>query len=146
MALFRTRECTMTQTREKILSFGTFRFVPFRQQLFDGDRPVHIGSRAVGLLQVLLENPGEIVTKQRLIEAVWSGVWVDEANLRANIRALRRALGDGRRFIQNVPGRGYRFVEPVYRGEKSLAAAPSDKSTSPQLTARDSRRLIGRDG
>jgi DNA-binding winged helix-turn-helix (wHTH) protein len=134
----------MTQTREKILSFGTFRFVPFRQQLFDGDRPVRIGSRAVGLLQVLLENPGEIVTKQRLIEAVWTGVWVDEANLRANIGALRRALGDGRRFIQNVPGRGYRFVEPVYRGEKSLAAAPSDKSTSPQFTARDSTRLIGR--
>src|SRR5580658_11236740 len=134
----------MTQTREKILSFGTFRFAPSRQQLFEGDQPVRIGSRALGLLQVLVENPGQIVTKKKLIEAVWSGVWVDEANLRANIGALRRALGDGRRFIQNVPGRGYRLVEPVYRGEKSLAAAPSDKCTSPQFTARDSRRLIGR--
>ena len=95
----------MTRTRERILSFGPFRFVPFRQQLFDGDRLVHIGSRELGLLQVLLEDPGEVVTKKRLIEAVWSGVWVDEANLRANIGALRRALGDHRRFDGRKPGR-----------------------------------------
>ena len=64
----------MTQTREKILSFGTFRFVPSRQQLFDGDQPVRIGSRALGLLQVLLENAGEVVPKDKLIEAVWGGI------------------------------------------------------------------------
>ena len=86
----------MTQTREKILSFGTFRLVPSRQQLFDGDQPVRIGSRALGLLQVLVENAGEVVSKDKLIEAVWSGIWVDEANLRANIGALRKVLGDGR--------------------------------------------------
>src|SRR5580692_6237962 len=137
----------MMQIREKILSFGTFRLVPSRQQLFDGDQPLRIGSRALGLLQVLLENAGEVVTKDKLIEAVWRGIWVDEANLRTNMGFLRKILGDGRdgrRFIQNVPGRGYRFVEPVYRAEKSLAAAPSDISTSPQFTARDSTRLIGR--
>ena len=121
----------MTQTREKTLSFGTFRLVPSRQQLFDGDRPLRIGSRALGLLQVLVENAGDVVSKGKLIEAVWRDIWVDEANLRANIGALRKVLGDGRdgrRYIQNVPGRGYRFVEPVYRGERSLTQAPSDKS------------------
>jgi predicted ATPase/DNA-binding winged helix-turn-helix (wHTH) protein len=134
----------MTQTREKILSFGTFRFVPSRQQLFEGDQPVRIGSRALGLLQVLVENPGQIVTKKKLIEAVWSGVWVDEANLRANIGALRKVLGDSRGYIQNVPGRGYRFVEPVYCGEKSFTLAPSGRSLAPQFGPRVSRRLIGR--
>src|SRR5271170_8273606 len=100
----------MTQAREKIkiLSFGEFRLVPSRQQLFDGDRTLRIGSRALGLLSVLVENAGEVVSKDKLIEAVWSGIWVDEANLRANIAALRRVLDDGRdgrRYVQNVPGR-----------------------------------------
>src|SRR5271155_2972256 len=106
-----------------------------RQLLFDGNGPLRIGSRALGLLEVLVENPGEIVTKHTLIEAVWRGICVDEANLRANIGALRKILGDGRdgrRYIQNVPGRGYRFVEPVYRGERSLTQAPSDKSIPAQ--------------
>jgi predicted ATPase/DNA-binding winged helix-turn-helix (wHTH) protein len=134
----------MTQTREKILSFGTFRFVPSRQQLLDGDRPLRVGSRALGLLQALVENTGEVVSKQKLIETVWRGIWVDEANLRANIGALRKILGDGRdgrRYIQNVPGRGYRFVEPVYRGEKSFAATdPATSHGAPRYSA----GLIGR--
>jgi predicted ATPase/DNA-binding winged helix-turn-helix (wHTH) protein len=137
----------MTQIREKILSFGTFRLVPSRQQLFDADQPLRIGSRALGLLQVLVENAGEVVTKDKLIEAVWPGIWVDEANLRANIGTLRKVLGDGRdgrRYIQNVPGRGYRFVEPVYRGEKSFAPTPLDKGIAPQGAPRDSVWLIGR--
>jgi predicted ATPase/DNA-binding winged helix-turn-helix (wHTH) protein len=137
----------MTLTREKILSFGTYRFVPSRQQLFDGDEPLRIGSRALGLLQALVENAGEIVTKDKLIESVWPGIWVDEANLRANISALRKVLGDGRegrRYVQNVPGRGYRFVEPVYRTEKLVAPTTADKNLVAQTVPRDSRRLIGR--
>jgi predicted ATPase/DNA-binding winged helix-turn-helix (wHTH) protein len=137
----------MTQIREKILSFGTFRFVPSRQQLFDADKPLRIGSRALGLLQILVENAGEVVPKDKLIDAVWRGIWVDEANLRANMGALRKVLGDGRdgrRYIQNVPGRGYRFVEPVYRGEKSFAPGPADKTTTPQGASGASARLIGR--
>jgi DNA-binding winged helix-turn-helix (wHTH) protein len=135
------------QIREKILSFGTFRLVPSRQQLFDGDQPLRIGSRALGLLQVLLENAGEVVTKDKLIEAVWHGIWVDEANLRTNMGFLRKILGDGRdgrRYIQNVPGRGYRFVEPVYRGEKSFAPTLPDTGITPQGASRESMRLIGR--
>src|SRR5271155_5458122 len=137
----------MTQTLTKILSFGTFRLVPSRQQLFDGDQPLRIGSRALGLLHVLVENAGEIVSKDKLLEAVWSKVWVDEANLRANIGALRKVLGDGRdgrRYIQNVPGRGYRFIEPVYRGEKSYVLASPNDAAASRSAPRNSVRLIGR--
>ena len=137
----------MAQTREKSLSFGPFRLVPSRQQLFDGDQPLRIGSRALGLLEVLLEHHGEIVPKDKLIEAVWSGIWVDEANLRANIGSLRKVLRDGkdgRRYIQNVPGRGYRFVEPVYRDRGSFPATPTDDGLAAQSPARDAWRLIGR--
>lgn len=135
----------MPQAREKVLLFGTFRFVPARQQLFEGDQPLRIGSRAMGLLQALVENAGEVVSKNKLIEAVWRGVWVDEANLRANIGALRKVLGDGRegrRYIHNVPGRGYRFLEPVHRSDKPFDLANPDAFA--QGAAADSRRLIGR--
>jgi predicted ATPase/DNA-binding winged helix-turn-helix (wHTH) protein len=130
------------QIREKVLSFDTFRFIPSRQQLFDGDQPLRVGSRAMGLLQLLVESAGELVTKDQLIGTVWSGVWVDEANLRANIRTLRKVLGDGRdgrRYIQTVPGRGYRFVMPVQRRAHSLAPNLPESGSS-----RETDRLIGR--
>jgi predicted ATPase/DNA-binding winged helix-turn-helix (wHTH) protein len=135
------------KTRETILSFGTFRFVPSRQQLFADDRLLRVGSRALGLLEVLVENAGEVVTKDRLIEAVWRDIWVDEANLRANIGALRRVLGDGRdgrRYIQNVPGRGYRFVEPVYRGERSFSTRAQGELRPLHAAPPAGVRLIGR--
>jgi len=132
---------------ERILSFCTFRFFPSRQQLFNGDQPLRVGSRAMGLLQLLIENAGEVVTKDQLIGTVWNGVWVDEANLRANIGALRKALGDGhdgRRYIQNVPGRGYRFVTPVHSDEKSIAPGDFSEKEPVQNAGREPGRLIGR--
>jgi predicted ATPase/DNA-binding winged helix-turn-helix (wHTH) protein len=135
------------QTREKVLSFGGFHLVPSRHQLLDGDRPLRVGSRALGLLELLVGNAGQVVTKDQLIDAVWSGVHVDEANLRANILALRRVLRDGRdgrRYIQNVPGRGYRFVEPVISKDISVATISNGQNKSQQFSGLDSNSLIGR--
>src|SRR5260370_12326266 len=104
-------------SQEKVFSFGAFHLMQSRHQLLEGGRPVRVGSRALGLLELLVENAGEVVTKQQLMAAVWNGTWVDETNLRANIGALRKVLGDGRvgrRYIVNVPGRAYRFAEPVF--------------------------------
>jgi predicted ATPase len=100
----------------------------------------------MGLLELLVENAGQIVTKDQLIDAVWSNVHVDEANLRANILTLRRALRDGRdgrRFIQNVPGRGYRFVEPVISKE-IFAAISNDQTHSAESLPAESTGLVGR--
>jgi len=79
-------------TQEKVLSFGKFRLVPSRHQLLEGDCPLRIGSRALGLLEALVEKPGEVITKRQLVAAVWNGSVVDETNLRANIGALRKIL------------------------------------------------------
>ena len=100
------------------ISFGPFRLVTSRGLLLEGDRPLHIGSRALTILQVLLERPGEIVEKKELARLVWPNTFVDEANIRVHIAALRRALGDGQngeRYIVNVPGRGYGFAASVSR-------------------------------
>src|SRR5271154_353424 len=127
----------MAKVSELIFSFGAFELLPARQQLLERGRPLHIGSRAFGLLQALLENAGQLVTKDQLIAKVWPGVWVDDTNLRVHVGALRKALGDGqtgRRFILNVPGRGYRFIEPVVKGTNTAISLPADiEPTRPSL-------------
>ncbi len=113
--------------------FGPFRLLPAQQLLLEGEAPVRLGSRALDILTALTESPGELVSKNDLIARVWPGTFIDENTLRVHIAGLRRALGDGqpgRRFVANVPGRGYRFVAPVslsapalpLRREKSASA------------------------
>jgi DNA-binding winged helix-turn-helix (wHTH) protein/uncharacterized membrane protein HdeD (DUF308 family) len=98
--------------------FGDFRFnVPTRELLRIGNHglatPVALGSRAADLLHLFLDRPGELITKSEIMDAVWPNMAVEESNLTVQISALRRALGGGRnggRYIQTVPGRGYRFT------------------------------------
>src|SRR6516165_2547809 len=98
------------------ISFGPFRLVPSRQLLLEDGKPVRLGSRALDILIAPTERPSEVVSKEDLIARVWPDTFVEEGNLRVHIAALRRALGDGqggKRYIANIPGRGYRFVAPV---------------------------------
>jgi DNA-binding winged helix-turn-helix (wHTH) protein len=98
------------------VSFGPFRLLPAQFLLLEGDKPVSLGSRALEILIVLLERPGELVSKQELMARVWPNIFVEPANLTVHVSALRRALRDGRdgnRFIINIPGRGYCFVTPI---------------------------------
>jgi DNA-binding winged helix-turn-helix (wHTH) protein len=97
--------------------FGPFRLLPAQFLLLEGDKPVPLGSRALQILIVLLERPGELVTWQELVAQVWQNLFVESSNLSVQISALRRALRDGRdgnRFIINIPGRGYCFVAPIW--------------------------------
>jgi DNA-binding winged helix-turn-helix (wHTH) protein len=98
------------------VSFGSFRLLRTQFLLLEGDKPMAVGSRALEILIVLLERPGELVSKQELMARVWPNVFVEPANLTIHISKLRRTLRDGRegnRFIINIPGRGYSFVAPV---------------------------------
>ena len=105
-----------TRAASTEVSFGPFRLLPTQFLLLEGDNPVPLGSRALQILIVLLERPGELVSKQELMARVWPNVFVEPANLTVHMSALRRTLRDGRdgnRFIINVPGRGYSFVASV---------------------------------
>jgi adenylate cyclase len=81
--------------------------------------PVKMGSRALDVLRMLVERSGELVLKDELVAAVWSGIVVEDSNLTVQISILRRVL-DGAAAegscIQTVAGRGYRFVAQVRRG------------------------------
>src|SRR5712672_329671 len=107
------------------ISFGPFRLLPAQRLLLEGDQPVRLGSRAFDILATLLERPGEAIGKDELVSRTWPKTFVEDATLKIQVSALRRALGDGgRRYIATMPGRGYNFVAPV-RFEKPTEVSPA---------------------
>jgi len=102
----------------RAFSFGPFRIIPHARLVERDGSPMPLGSRAFDLLCVLVSRPGEVVSKGELMARVWPDLTVEEGSLRFHISQLRRALGDGRegkRYVANVPGRGYCFVARVDR-------------------------------
>src|SRR6266566_1886216 len=95
------------------IEFGRFRLLPRRRQLLADGVPVELGTRAFDLLMALIEADGALVTKKELQALVWPGIFVEETNLKVQISALRKALGEGRDFIQTETGRGYRFTATI---------------------------------
>jgi predicted ATPase/DNA-binding winged helix-turn-helix (wHTH) protein len=134
---------------EHAISFGPYRLLAMQRLLLEGDQPVRLGSRAFDILATLVERAGELVGKDELIARAWPKTYVEEANLKIQVSALRRALGDGQggnRYVITVPGRGYNFVAPVRR-EETLRAAPPPPvpSATPNNLPVAATRMIGRD-
>lgn len=83
------------------------------------------------ILRLLLERPGEIVTREDIVARVWgNNVFLDTDNsIRGAIRKIRKALRDDPeqpRFIQTVTGHGYRFIAPILsRPQEDVAIAPN---------------------
>jgi adenylate cyclase len=111
----------------------------FRQDPAGSLTPMPIGSRALDVLGALVSRPGELLSKQAIMQAVWPGMVVDEKNLTVQIATLRRVLDDGRTdrsCIQTEAGRGYRFVASVTRKERDeLPPASSSPPTISDETA-----------
>jgi len=125
--------------------FGPFRLEPAEQRLTQDGRPVLLPHRAFEMLVFLVERSGRLVTKEELLEGLWSGLFVEEGNLSQNVFLLRRALTNGPAdpgYIETVPRRGYRFIGLVTK----LPAEPGSTSTrssepSPQGPANRTFRL-----
>ena len=96
-------------------------FEPFaldmdRGALFREGEMVPLTQKAFETLRVLVEKSPGTVSKEELLQMVWPGTFVEEANLTQHVSTLRKALGETpqeRRYIATVPGVGYRFVAPV---------------------------------
>ena len=76
------------------VSFGEFRLDRRKRELTRDGIAVQLGSRALDILCVLAEANGEVVGKDELITRAWPTTFVEEANLKIQVNALRRALGD----------------------------------------------------
>lgn len=119
---------TSSFEQPRSFAFGPFVLNPEQQLLVEDQTPVALGGRAFDLLTALVERPGVVVTKSELIARAWPNLVVEEANLKVNIAALRRALGEkagSLQYIATVIGRGYRFVAPVQAGLAAPFASDS---------------------
>jgi DNA-binding winged helix-turn-helix (wHTH) protein len=129
--------------------FGQYRLLAAQRLLLEGGKPVRLGSSAFDILTALVERAGAIVGKDELIARAWPATFVDEANLKIQVSALRRALGDGQgdnRYIATVVGRGYNFVAPI-REEEPSRASPSRTvaPAAPHNLPFAATRMIGRE-
>jgi len=89
-----------------------------------------------GILALLLEQRGELVTREQIVERIWGkGVFLDTDNsINGAIRKIRLVLNDDTeqpRFIQTVTGRGYRFVAPIAEGEPEAPVGTSRLAVVP---------------
>jgi predicted ATPase/DNA-binding winged helix-turn-helix (wHTH) protein len=135
----------MSDRRGKVLGFGPFELSIGNRLLTNGSKVVPLGARAMDLLIVLVEQANKVVGRRTLIERVWPTRGAEQVSLRVHISALRKALDQsdpGRRYIANVPGRGYSFVVPV-APLSSPAPGDPDPSSRSRLPAR-LRRMLGR--
>lgn len=84
--------------------------------LFRNSEVVPLAPKSCEVLVALVESGGRIIKKEEIVERVWANTFVEEANLTHHISALRKALSEnknGRKFIETIPRRGYRFVAPI---------------------------------
>jgi TolB-like protein/Flp pilus assembly protein TadD len=124
---------------QDVFRFGPFELLPARRELLLRGAPVQLGARAFDLLLALVRRQGQLATKDELMAEVWPNTVVEENNLQVQISALRKALGgdaDGSGFLQNVPGRGYRFAGLIEHelppsGAFNASAAPGDAAAEP---------------
>ena len=99
-----------------VYEVGAFRLDPLAGVLTRSGVPQSLGSRAVGVLAVLVRNAHSYVEKNAILDAAWPGVVVEEGNLTVQISAIRRVLAQvpgGDRWVETIARRGYRFVAQV---------------------------------
>jgi TolB-like protein/Tfp pilus assembly protein PilF len=105
-----------------------------RRELRRGAQQIPVEPQVFDLLVYLVQNRDRVVTKDDLLDAVWSGRFVSESNLTTRINAARKAIGDSgeeQRLIRTVPRKGFRFVGVVsIAAENATREVPARTATT----------------
>ena len=102
----------------RVLRFGVFQLNLAGRELRKHGVRIRLPGQPFCILSILLEKPGEVVTREEMRNRLWSSdTFVDfEHSLNSAMKKLRTALGDSpenSRYIETVPRVGYRFIAPV---------------------------------
>jgi DNA-binding winged helix-turn-helix (wHTH) protein/Tol biopolymer transport system component len=127
---------------QEIIRFGLFELDLAAGQLTRQGAKLRLPQQPLQLLAILLERPGEILTRDELRQRLWpSDVFVDfDHGLNKSIQKLRDALGDSAaspRYIETIPRVGYRFIAPVSNGNKLppvMAEAAQASTPAPEIS------------
>jgi TolB-like protein/cytochrome c-type biogenesis protein CcmH/NrfG len=117
-----------------VVRFASFQLDCRSRELREGSRLVRLQEQPFEILRVMLERPGDVVTRDELRRRLWpDGTFVDfEHSLNAAIKRLRAALGDDAdspRFVETLPRRGYRFIASL---DERPSGAGAGRAASPQ--------------
>lgn len=107
---------------------GEWLVEPDLNRICRADTIVPVEPKAIDVLECLADNPGEVLSKEKIIRTVWPDTFVSSGSLTYSISELRKALGDDAknpRFIQTIPRKGYRLIAPVTQRKPSLKSQPS---------------------
>jgi TolB-like protein len=122
--------------------FEDYALDPDRRELTRHAGGVAIGPKVFDLLLFLVQHRERVVSKDDLLEAVWSGRIVSESTLTSHINAVRKAIGDNgeeQRLIRTVARKGFRFVGEVKETDGLTAPnTKSDEASAPALMLPDS--------
>jgi DNA-binding winged helix-turn-helix (wHTH) protein/predicted ATPase len=143
--------------------FGPFRLDLGNERLWHGPEEIILRPKSFAVLQYLVAQPGRLVTREEVLQAVWPGIAVSDAVLTVCIGEIRQALRDNHQapqFIETVHRRGYRFLGTITATpgpgdapglERSSEAAPSQQMThspfplSTQRSALSTVSVVGRE-
>jgi DNA-binding winged helix-turn-helix (wHTH) protein/tetratricopeptide (TPR) repeat protein len=134
---------------EKRIVFGPFSLDLTNECLWRESQIIKLRPKAFAVLNYLIRRPGQLVTKQELLNAAWPETFVGDAVLKVTVRQLREALDDdpkSPRFIETAHRRGYRFIGQITEGAQMLAemekvAGERAVSSSPATAS----RVVGRE-
>jgi DNA-binding winged helix-turn-helix (wHTH) protein/tetratricopeptide (TPR) repeat protein len=131
--------------RGLVYRFGVFEVLTESRELLRHGHRVKLQDQPFQLLLLLLENPGEIVSRELLQQRLWPGNTFVEfgQSLGTAVTKLRQALGDDAdnpRFVETVPRRGYRFIAPVDRRD-AFDANLFESSSRPRVVVDESQKV-----
>src|SRR6266852_1063096 len=121
----------------RLLRFGAFQLDLRTRELHRNGAKVRVPDQSIQVLAMLLEYPGEVVTREELHHRLWpNGTIVEfDHSINAAIKRLRQALEDSAespRYIETLPRLGYRFIGPVEQAQaQEGAVSPLEPEISP---------------
>lgn len=107
----------MDTSNFRFYQFGEFKLDTRRRILFKKDEQIQLSGRVFELLSVFVQNEGQVLEHEELLDKVWGGTFVEQSNLKKSVSALRQILGENPNeslFIKTIPRRGYCFVAKVH--------------------------------
>jgi DNA-binding winged helix-turn-helix (wHTH) protein/Tol biopolymer transport system component len=131
-----------TQSRPRLVRFGAFEADVQTGELRKDGVKLKFSGQPFQVLAILLERPGDVVTREELQKRLWPDTFVDiERNLNTAVNKIREVLGDSAetpRFVETLPRRGYRFIAPVERESAVEPAVEIDTETGPLIGSAES--------
>ena len=124
--------------------FGIFEVDLRTGEIWKSGRKLKLTGQAFSVLTILLERPGDVITREEFQRRLWPDTFVDvDHNLNTAINKIRETLADSKerpRFVETLPRRGYRFIAPIESADPQTTAQSADAAVHSGSRMKNSER------